>query len=150
MKNYFLAAIFLTIMGFASCIKPPEYPIEPRIEFVSVTKTNFNEITNDVSFTVTIYFEDGDGDLGGTIDDSVNLFWEDSRVPGVQSPFKIPFIELQGNHKAISGNIYATKTTGCINPGVETDSFTYKIHIIDRAGHESNIIELPAMTVVCD
>ncbi len=129
--------ILLLILLVASCVKPPDYPIEPRIEFVSMNQQTFDELDED-SLSVVIYFEDGDGDLGS--EDSVNMFWEDSRVPGYQVPFKIPFIEVQGNSKAISGTITTFYPISfCINDDDPIDTFYYKIYIVDRAGHESNV-----------
>ena len=60
--------ILIIIFFVASCVKPPDYPIEPRIEFVSMNANTFDELDED-SLSVVIYFEDGDGDLGS--DDSV-------------------------------------------------------------------------------
>lgn len=141
--------IFLLVAVVAGCVKPPEYPDEPRIELVEVNKTSFVEFDPD-SLRITIYFEDGDGDLGGEDVDSLNMFWEDSRVPGFQIASKIPFIELQGNHKAISGNIYAIRgISQCINP-VDVDTFHYTIQIRDRAGNWSNEIRTPDLTLLCN
>ena len=151
-KCILLAAVICCMLIFSTCVKPPEYSNVPRIEFVSVNKTSFSEVTGDVSMYITIYFEDGDGDLGGNIDDSLNMFWEDSRVPGYYLPFKIPFIELQGNHDDISGNIYVTWSVSCLNT-IDTsnvENFTYNIYIVDRAGNESNIITTPGLAVTCE
>jgi len=120
----------------ASCVKPPEYPIEPYIEVVGINQNVFNELDED-SLSVTLYFEDGDGDIGS--DTEVNMFWEDSRVPGFEIPFKIPYVESQGNVKAISGTITTYyPITFCINDDDPVDTFYYKIYIRDRAGHISN------------
>lgn len=120
----------------ASCIKPPDYPIEPRIEFVSQSANTFNELGGD-SLSVVLYFEDGDGDIGS--DDSVNMFWEDSRFPGYLVPFKIPLLEISGNSKAISGTITTYyPITFCSDDANLIDTFYYKIFIEDRAGHQSN------------
>ncbi|MBK7443341.1 MAG: hypothetical protein IPL12_00640 [Bacteroidetes bacterium] len=137
MMHRYSFLILLLILLVASCVKPPDYPIEPRIEFVSMNQQTFDELDED-SLSVVIYFEDGDGDLGS--EDSVNMFWEDSRVPGYQVPFKIPFIEVQGNSKAISGTITTFYPISfCINDDDPIDTFYYKIYIVDRAGHESNV-----------
>ena len=129
--------ILILILFAASCVKPPDYPNEPRIEFVSMNQNTFDELDED-SLSIVVYFEDGDGDLGS--DDSINMFWEDSRVPGFQIPFKIPFINIQGNSKAISGTITTYyPITFCLSDDDAIDTFYYKIYIVDRAGHESNV-----------
>lgn len=120
----------------AACVKPPIYPIEPHIEVVSINQNNF-EVLDDDSLSITLYFEDGDGDIGS--EDEVNMFWEDSRVPGFQIPFKIPYVESQGNTKAISGTITTYYPISfCIDDDDAIDTFYYKIFIVDRAGHISN------------
>lgn len=150
MRKLVLIFSFSLVFILSGCVKPPEYAVEPFIEFVSVDKTSFSEVSGDLSMVLTIYFEDGDGDIGGGVDDSLNMFWEDSRVPGYYIPFKIPFVELQGNHDDISGNIYVTWTNGCIDFAAESESFHYTIYITDRAGHTSNTIQTPELSVICD
>lgn len=47
-----------------SCLKTPEYPVEPSIEFDNVYfKQGDNSLTSDTLF-VSVKFKDGDGDLG--------------------------------------------------------------------------------------
>lgn len=145
-KHYILIALLLT--GLAACVKPPEYPVEPKIDVLGINQQYFVELDDD-SLSVEIYFEDGDGDLGS--DDEVNMFWEDSRVPGYQIPFKIPFIESQGNVKAISGTITTYyPITFCIDDSDPVDSFYYKIYIVDRAGHMSNVDSTAMIFLTCN
>ncbi|HRG28042.1 MAG TPA: hypothetical protein PLJ00_09130 [Chitinophagales bacterium] len=148
MMHRYSFLILIIIFFVASCVKPPDYPIEPRIEFVSMNANTFDELDED-SLSVVIYFEDGDGDLGS--DDSVNMYWEDSRVPGYQVPFKIPMIAIQGNSKAISGTITTFYPISfCINDDDPIDSFYYKIFIVDRAGHESNVDSTDMIFLNCN
>lgn len=69
--------LILTVMFFClSCDKGPDYPNIPRIEFLSITKDvkvdPFLQTTLD-SITVSIRFEDGDGDLGVESEDVNNV-----------------------------------------------------------------------------
>jgi len=41
--------ILIIIFFVASCVKPPDYPIEPRIEFVSMNANTFDELDEDKS-----------------------------------------------------------------------------------------------------
>lgn len=69
MKTSFSAiAIFLLGLAFLSCERPPEFSIVPKIAFEKVTYTEVNSEQD--SLNVTIFFEDGDGDLGLTSDDT--------------------------------------------------------------------------------
>ena len=61
MMHRYSFLILIIIFFVASCVKPPDYPIEPRIEFVSMNANTFDELDED-SLSVVIYFEDGDGD----------------------------------------------------------------------------------------
>lgn len=55
-------ALSLLILGMAmACNKPPELPIDPNIEFEYV---QFKEADGADSLIISIYFKDGDGDLG--------------------------------------------------------------------------------------
>lgn len=143
--TFLIVILFLFV---ASCVQPPDYPIEPRIEFRSMNQNTFDELDED-SLSIVVYFEDGDGDLGS--DDSINMFWEDSRVPGFQIPFKIPFIEIQGNSKAISGTITTYyPITFCLSDADPIDTFYYKIYIVDRAGHQSNVDSTDVIYLNCN
>ena len=63
-----LGALFLvTGLGLGSCLNPPEYPIEPSIEFGAVKKTHYPATATSIpidSLEFKINFRDGDGDLG--------------------------------------------------------------------------------------
>ncbi len=140
--------IILFLMVLASCVKPPDYSVVPRIEFVSVNKTDFNEMDPD-SLSVVIYFEDGDGDLGS--EDSVNMFWEDSRVPGYLIPYKIPFFNVDGNSKAISGTVTTYyRISSCYSDTDPIDTFYFKIFVEDRAGNQSNVDSTSLIFIHCN
>lgn len=144
----FLILSAMVLLVF-SCVKPPEYSIVPRVEFVSVNQNTFDEL-DPTPLQVQIYFEDGDGDIGS--DDSINMYWEDSRVPGFPIEFKIPTIELQGNSKAISGTITTEYPISfCLNgTGAAQDTFYFRFYIIDRAGHVSNIDSTSLLYINCN
>ncbi|MFI5170789.1 MAG: hypothetical protein ACHQFW_00275 [Chitinophagales bacterium] len=113
-----------------------------------MNSNSFTELDDD-SLSVVLYFEDGDGDLGS--EDSVNMFWEDSRFPGNFIPFKIPFLEISGNSKAISGTITTYyPITFCSSDTVVVDTFYYRIFIVDRAGHVSNTDSTDAIYLHCN
>lgn len=60
-----LAGLSLALVG---CLSPPDYPVEPSIEFKSLAVTRYTppgEVPVD-TFKITISFKDGDGDLGIT------------------------------------------------------------------------------------
>src|SRR5687767_6322010 len=54
---------FLTILS-VSCFDPPEFPVEPQIEFEKIEFINSIDPTDFDSLNLYINFKDGDGDLG--------------------------------------------------------------------------------------
>jgi len=158
MKNvFFLLLVFLTIQW--SCLKAPEYPIEPVINLIQVTNDVMKQGDfNTDSTTIVFGFTDGDGDLGDN--DSVNIFLTDERINQSAGTFKIPFLSQNAGAKGISGEIaIKVYTTCCIFPNgqppctVSTqypiDSLVYSIYIEDRAQHKSNVIRTSPIKLLC-
>jgi len=155
---YSLSTLFLIIVF--SCTNPPDYAIEPEIEFVSLSRTFMQQGSNPNvdSVLLTISFTDGDGDIGS--EDSIGVFLVDTRDDFQQPGFKIPFVGQQGVGKGISGEMFiAIPTTCCYyedertacekSPGA-TDEVVYELWIQDRAGNESNRINVAPITLMCD
>lgn len=65
MKYLFLYALLLTL-GLTACFNPPEFSQTPEISFKSIEGVRATDPLGNVqdSITVTIFFKDGDGDLG--------------------------------------------------------------------------------------
>ncbi len=61
MKNILIYGFLVIAAGFISCNRPPELPVVPSIEFENI---EFKEADGPDSLIVSIYFQDGDGDLG--------------------------------------------------------------------------------------
>ena len=159
MKIKILLYLFL-IIAFATCIRPPDYPIEPQIEFVGMTKTTMRQgFGTEDSVYITLSFTDGDGDLGGISGkDSLNVFITDKRNnKPVEQTFRIPFVPEAGAKNGISGEIrFLMYTTCCLSlepciatPVRPTDTLIYDIYIKDRAGHASNIIKTYPIILQC-
>ena len=160
MRILLQTAITLVVILVIACQNPPEFPLEPIIEYKSMSKTTLlqGNFMQDSTLLV-LSFTDGDGDLGN--EDSVSIFLIDNRdnfnLPG----FKIPFIGEQGVGKGISGEIsIALPTTCCTYPGnlppcqvfeeFPTDTLTYDLYIIDRAGNESNRVTTEPIILRCN
>jgi len=142
-----------------SCLKAPEYPIEPVINFISVSKDVMKQSDfNQDSTYVTFGFTDGDGDLGDA--DSVNIFVTDERIARNPTIFKIPLLSQSAGAKGISGEIRLRMFSECCifpngqqpcEPSAQfpTDTLTYSIYIQDRAGHKSNVIYTTPIILLC-
>ncbi len=63
-RGFGLFAIILT--GVTACFNPPEFPVEPQIEFESIQYKEYGTglDTEYDSLILTVSFKDGDGDLG--------------------------------------------------------------------------------------
>ena len=57
----FIAFSFILVSVISACNRPPELPVVPTIEFEYV---RFKEADGADSLLVSVYFKDGDGDLG--------------------------------------------------------------------------------------
>ncbi|HRI58874.1 MAG TPA: hypothetical protein PK228_04105 [Saprospiraceae bacterium] len=168
-KTVFGAVLFLVIVTtglFQFCVQPPNYPDEPVIEFVSLSKNVMRQTKLGPDTVLVMFnFTDGDGDLGSQ-DNEPNIFIEDGRDSFLKDPYAIPYIEPQGAGNGISGMItIALPTTCCIYPDIngikfppcdtsknapqQLDTVFYRIYIKDRAGNVSNKITTDPITLIC-
>jgi len=163
MKSLIYSLCTLAFILIIACSTPPDYPDEPVIEFVSMSKMSVNQSnirSDNDSILLTLSFTDGDGDIGSENGDSSEIRYIDLRQNVEQVPLRIPFVGLQGVGQGISGEIIAILPTtfclfddgrfpGTVAPG-ETDEVVFEMWILDRAGNESNRIELPPITIRCE
>jgi len=153
------AALFLC----PGCVTSPDFPVEPKIEFVGFTKNQLRQgsINNDSTYLI-ISFEDGDGDLG--LDESIletNLIVIDNRTEQIYNQYKTPLIPEEGVGNGVQGEMRILMfTTCCVFPDnippcespdlYPTNDITFDVFIVDRAGNQSNTITTPAITLLCN
>jgi hypothetical protein len=158
-------ALIAILTAFGACNdKAPEYPVEPKIEFLSLSKNTFNaqrgnNIPNPAdSILVTFSFQDGDGDIGSDEASDYTVGIIDPRFPiDLVNPsrFKIEPFPQNGVGKAITGEMTVKIKglcckKGCVDPvQPATEAVPFKLFVRDRAGHKSNEIELPLITIPC-
>jgi len=161
MQNWYFYLAF-SLLLIASCTKPPDYPIEPVLEFVSQSKTNMiqGNTLND-SLSVIFTFTDGDGDISGG-EDGPNIELIDSRTGELAFVFKVPEIPNSNNKYGISGTIKLAIYNDCCLPpfpisqlceplpSFPEDELFYTIRLTDRAGNVSNSIQTEAIILKCD
>jgi hypothetical protein len=159
-----IAAVLVLLTSVFSCVKPPQFPVEPRITYVGVDNPQvFQGSATAPSDTLSIRFSftDGDGDLS-LADDSVDIFLVDSRVPQFPITYRIPSINPEGASNGIEGDIWVNIPNKPLNiccyingqacaasQTQAVDTFSYSIQIRDRAGNLSNIIRTEKITVLC-
>lgn len=159
MKYGFGAA--LAALALSGCIKEPNYPKEPKIEFKRVfQKTSRDALGNPIdSVTIRVRFEDGDGDLGLPKDDPrftsseyrfnyfTTLFYKDRGVfkeyvfPNPELTYNGRFPVLADENKVgpIEGDLDYTIQINRF--GVPFDTIKLQITIKDRALNTSNTVE---------
>ena len=161
-KVQFLFLVLITAL-VSACTNSPDFPIEPKIEFVGASKASMiqNSLNTDSIF-ITISFTDGDGDIGGVTElNRQNLFITDNRTGESYDRFRIPEIPEQGATNGISGEITIRLfTTCCLFPdnippceapiAYPTNELTLDIEMIDRAGNRSNTITTAPIVLLCD
>lgn len=148
-----------------SCANGPDYSDVPEIRFVSFSKAEMDQgLINDDSVIMTIYFQDGDGDIGFE-DNNRDITLIDNRTGDVYEQFKLPVVPIEGTGNGISGEIRIVVFNQCCvypastnippceeNPPAEFSSndLSFDITLKDRAGNESNTITTSTITLNCN
>jgi hypothetical protein len=168
--HHLIGSLFLALAAL-SCQKPVEYPIEPKIAYEGFTYLFNADSTFSGEGVISFSYTDGDGDLGLDDADTLPPFgFRDAHyyynmmidylkcVNGefIKTPllswnvqtqsydtitFNARFKRLRDieEPKAISGTMDYTLPVQ--NPFSPNDTIKFEIRILDRALHESNVIQ---------
>ena len=82
--------LFLSLFFLTGCFAEPEYPDTPEIEFVKLENYPSKARQNVDSVVITLFFQDGDGDLGLTSTDTLPPF-SDRNLDGTVNRFRNNF-----------------------------------------------------------
>ena len=165
-----LVILALSLIALLGCQEKMEYPIEPKITYEGLSYIMDADSTLTGEVVLSIGYTDGDGDLGLDDADTLYPFgpndphyynlivdylkWNGSTFvetpllswnPQTQSydtvSFNARFKRLVFNDEeiAISGTIDYSMMV--YNPLSPNDTIKFRIHLIDRALHESNTVE---------
>lgn len=166
-KNFTPLLLLLCILLAAQfCVKPPDYPKEPVIEFMGLSKTVLKQgKSKGDSLSISFSYTDGDGDLGfPKTDPTTSVFVRDDRDSFSKFQYQLPYVEPQGAGNGISGEISIVVPTSCcifVTPDGTPlacdlvpstflyDTLYYFIKIRDRAGHMSNEIKAGPIILSC-
>ena len=136
--------LFLLLGGFHySCKKKSKYSTIPEITFKSFEKFGAD------SAHLTVYFTDGDGDIGLTqAEDSLFNFFTiyyqkkngvfEVRQPKIPLNFRIPMLNSSKKSKSLEGDIVITFLNPYYFPTLTMDTIKYEFYLRDRANNESN------------
>lgn len=157
-------AFFIVLGLFISCVRPPDYSDVPVLEFRSVSKSSIKQgLINADSFTLVLFFTDGDGDFGSdALSNELNIFMKDNRTGESFRDFKAPLVPTQGANNGISGTISVIiSSTCCVFPPLSgifpcevdstypTNDLSLDIYIKDRAGNQSNTVTTSVIKLLC-
>lgn len=155
MKVRVLFCVLGTLFLLSGCgSREPVFPIEPKIEFLSISKKEVKEFED---IDIIIKYQDGDGDLGNEISDSTNydLFLLDKR-PGLPTSFydgiiryNIPNLTTETRKPSIQGTI-KINVQGLVrlNPFLSKEKCSFGIYLKDRAGHISDTVYTPDFFII--
>ena len=117
----------------------------PHLEFVSVNPEQVQVFEDNLIFT--IFYQDGDGDLGENNPDLHNLFLKDNRNDIVYE-YRIEQLAPDDANITIQGELNIELSGTGITDGSQEQSTTFDIYVIDRAGNKSNTITSSNIIIV--
>ncbi len=139
-----ISIILLSVIILACKKDEIVFDTTPSVEFVSITPSSVTEFEDEV--ILTILYRDGDGDLGENDPEVKNLFVTDSRND-VQYSFRVQQLAPANADINIEGELAINlKTLSVVGSG-SSESATFSVYIVDRAGNKSNTITTSAITV---
>ena len=161
MKKWWI--FFFSAVIVAGCVHQEHYSEVPHIEFVRLEKVDDGS-GHDNQANLTIAFQDGDGDIGLNARDTTGVFSPDSTY---YYNFFIDFLEKRQGEwveielptplharvpylsddvpESIEGEL--SILTFINNYYSPFDTIKLRCQLVDRALHESNIIETPEIIV---
>lgn len=149
MKYAFWKATFLCFfwIAFFGCVKDEPINELPVIKYISVSAETI--IQQQDKLIVTIYYEDGNGDLGSE-DPDVNLVRvKDSRLEFADYYYLQPLAPLD-YELPIQGMLDIEIFPIILIGNGTQEQAVFTISIEDRAGNQSNEIKTPEITILQD
>jgi hypothetical protein len=149
LKNLKLISLFALILSivFSGCTKETQSSQgnpSPVITLEKTTPTNVLQFKD--SLTVTIGYEDGDGDLGYENADINSLEIRDTRLSKPDYYYVPPQAPI-GSSVHIKGTLnIQIKNLFLLGTG-NTETTNLEIKIQDSAGHWSNLVTSPTITI---
>lgn len=160
-----VTAFVLLVLGTVGCLKAPEYPIEPVVTFERLSRDSMiqGSLLQD-SISVFLSFTDGDGDITLLESDTIsNVFLENRKTGETVGSFKLDPIPEVGAENGISGDLQLRVYTTCCDyppfvlefpcqpsASYPIDTLLLEAYMVDRAGNESNRVDLPPVFLICD
>lgn len=165
MKQIRQIFLFLLILVLGDCKQRPTFPASPEISYLEMKKMKvIGSSGYKDSVVISLYFKDGDGDLGNYT--STNYFCDVfaklngdfAKVIIQDSVLPITYLDKNGTFPSLNPDGRQGPIEGSLNYGASLDlrfyikdssSYTlkFKVYVKDNAGHSSNTIETPEVTI---
>ena len=144
--RYWVILLVVLGVGFAGCKKEKiTFQPYPVIRLVNTYPTLLVEFSSIVLFTLE--YEDGDGDIGFEDADEYTIVLQDARLTEPDLYYVKPLAPL-GSSVPIKGVLeIKLNSLFLLGSGAVTESTTFNIRLVDRAGNWSNIVTSPTITI---
>jgi hypothetical protein len=141
---YSIGFAALVILSLAACEKDKPLEDTPYIEIASITPGNAQAYVDTV--VITVFYRDGNGDLGENNPDVYNLFVTDNRN-NVTYKYRVQQLAPTDANVAIQGNLKVELVGPPIINGGASESVSYSVYVTDRAGNQSNTATTEGITI---
>lgn len=116
----------------------------PVISFISQNPSIVKAYKDSITFTIG--YEDADGDIGENNANAENLFLIDNRI-NITYKYRIKQLAPSGTAIDIKGNLDVVLKSTDITDSSSSQTATYSIYLMDRAGNKSNTVTSGTITV---
>jgi hypothetical protein len=153
-----LFLVLLVAVVFHACRERATFPLEPKIEFVSLEKI-YNGTKVDKEAVLKIHFTDGDGDIGvdnpdsNTVFDFFVIYYAKRNGEFVTFPFDfkayLPRFLSSDKPEPLEGDIeYTISIANPLFDAPVIDTVKFECWLADRAGNYSNHIFTSELIVI--
>lgn len=143
-RTKYILPVALLALLYAGC-KKDELTDTPYIELKSSNPSTIQAFSDTLTFTV--FYKDGDGDLGENNPNIYNLFLKDNRN-GITYKYRIQQLAPTGSDIAIQGSLdVKLASVPMLDDNNQTETATYSIYLVDRAGNQSNTVTSGNITI---
>lgn len=145
-SKLFLGVVLLSLVIGTSCQKE-EHPISnvPEISLERISHDTIREY-KDV-LTLSVKYQDGDGDLGFVEPSKYAVFVRDLRLPEFDGFYIGPLAPLESDI-AIQGVIHIEFPSLFLFGNRTSETTVFEIKFIDRSGNESNLITTEPVVII--
>ena len=148
LKTFLWSSALLLLTG--ACTKTiintdPVFDLVPKIKLESINKQQIIQFTD--SLAVEISYEDGDGDLGSEDPDFNSIFVQDARLSKADEYYVPPLAPADATI-SIQGKLLINLAPTFLLGNGSQETTTYTMYMIDRAGNQSNTIEIGPITIL--